>query len=80
MKYIDGSSNSVSLDSIKKPELTQQLSGGNGGLWKYGSGPPRLDGIIALHFRDYKTEYQKAFNYKKREDGKIYISRTIYRP
>lgn len=54
MKYIDGPSNLVSLDSIKEPELTQQLSGGNDGLWKYGSGP-RFGGVIARHFKDYKT-------------------------
>lgn len=52
MKYINGSSRQVSLDSSRIPGLTQQSFGGKGGLWKYGSGP-RLDGTIARHLNVY---------------------------
>lgn len=52
MKYINGSSRQVSLDSSRIPGLTQQSFGGKGGSWKYGSGP-RLDGTIARHLEVY---------------------------
>ena len=50
VKYVSGSFRLVSVDLIEKPDLTQELVGGNGALWKYGSGP-RFDGTIARHFK-----------------------------
>ena len=50
VKYISASFSSVSLDLIGNPGLTKELVGGNGALWKYGSGP-RFYGTIARHFK-----------------------------
>lgn len=75
---LDGSSNSISIDFIRKPGLTQQSSGGNGCSWNYGLGPCWLDGTIARHFRDYKMECQNCR--AKIQHGQIHTSWIIRRP
>lgn len=56
MKYANGAQEIVSADCTKNPESIQESCGGNGrSVQKYGSGPVRLSGIIARHFRDYET-------------------------
>src|SRR5699024_10800341 len=77
-EYIDGSSNSIRIDFIRKPGLTQRSSGGNGCSWKYGLSPCWLDGTIARHFRDCKMECQNCR--AKMEDGQIHTSWIIHSP